>query len=427
MSKPTPQAPQPKPTKIPPGVLGDSDAVNLLSEKTGDATALRPFEYHAKEEDLIDLKRRIEATRWPDGEVVNDSSQGVQMATLKKLMNHWASNYDWRKVESMINAYPNYLTKIDGLDIHFMHIRSPHENALPLIVCHGWPGSCIEQMKIIGPLTDPTSHGGKAEDAFHLVIPSMPGYGFSERPSTVGWGPQRIADAYITLMERLGYTKYGAQGGDWGSVVVELMALREPPGLIGIHANMPGVVPPDLDLAMFRREPIPANLSGDEKKAAEELAATYTHIGYALTMGDRPQTTTGMTDSPAGLAAWMLDHDPKSYDMIARSIDGKPEGLTPDDVLDNITLFWLTNTHMSAARLYWENKLSYFAVKGVKIPVAVSTFPDELYTVPKSWAEKAYPKLVHYNKLPKGGHFAAWEQPELFTREVRAGFRAMLH
>lgn len=425
MPNPTPQTPQPKGAKIPPDMLGATEAVNLLSEKAGDTTALRPFQFSAKEEDLADLRRRIEATRWPDGETVNDSSQGVQLATIKKLANHWATNYDWRKVEAKINSYPNYLTKIDGLDIHFMHIRSKHENAMPLIVCHGWPGSPIEQMKIIGPLTDPTAHGASADDAFHLVIPSMPGFGFSERPSTPGWGPERIADAFIELMDRLGYQKYAAQGGDWGSVIVDLMALKEPPGLVGIHTNMAGVVPPEIDAALFKRDPIPAGLSPEERQAAEELAATYTHIGYALTMGDRPQTTTGMTDSPAGLAAWMLDHDPKSYEMIARSIDGKPEGLTPDDVLDNITLFWLTNTHLSAARLYWENKLSYFAVKGVKIPVAVSTFPDELYTVPKSWAQKAYPKLVHYNRLPKGGHFAAWEQPALFSQEVRDGLRSL--
>lgn len=391
----------------------------------GFSAAIRPFHFSATETDLSELRRRIQATRWPDKELVNDSSQGVQLATIQKLARHWATSYDWRVIESKINAVPNFITNIDGLDIHFIHVRSKHENALPLLMAHGWPGSIIELMKVIGPLTDPTAHGGSAADAFSLVIPSMPGYGFSEKPTVPGWNPVRIADAYVELMKRLGYTRYGAQGGDWGSIVVDMMAVKAPPGLIGIHSNMPGVIPPELDAALFRGEPVPDGLSEEEKRAADQLANTYKHIGYAIMMGDRPQSLTGLADSPVGLAAFMLDHDPKSYEMIARSIDGHAEGLTPDDVLDNITLFWLTNTAVSSARLYWENKSTFFAVKGVNIPVAVSVFPDELYAAPKSWSQKAYPKLVHYNKLPKGGHFAAWEQPVLFSQEVRAGFKSL--
>ncbi len=396
------------------------------STKTNNVSAeIRPFHFIAQETELLELRRRIEATRWPDKETVNDSSQGVQLATIQKLARYWATKYDWRVIESKINAVPNFITNIDGLDIHFIHVRSKHENALPLLMAHGWPGSVIELMKVIGPLTDPTAHGGSASDAFSLVIPSMPGYGFSEKPKVAGWNPERIADAYVELMKRLGYTRYGAQGGDWGSIIVDLMAVKAPAGLIGIHSNMPGVIPPDIDAALFRGEPIPSGLSEEEQRAAEQLANTYKHIGYAIMMGDRPQSLTGLNDSPVGLAAFMLDHDPKSYEMIARSIDGEPEGLTPDDVLDNITLFWLTNTAVSSGRLYYENKSTFFAVKGVNIPVAVSVFPDELYEAPKSWSQKAYPKLVHYNKLPKGGHFAAWEQPELFSQEVRAGFKSL--
>ena len=411
------------------GLLGFSirtDAMTNTSNKTNSVPAeMRPFHFSAHDTELAELRRRIKATRWPDKEIVNDSSQGVQLATIQKLANHWATKYDWRIIESKINAVPNFITHIDGLDIHFMHIRSKHENALPLLMAHGWPGSVIELMKVIGPLTDPTAHGGNAADAFSLVIPSMPGYGFSQKPTEAGWNPDRIADAYIELMKRLGYTRYGAQGGDWGAIVVDLMAVKAPPGLIGIHSNMPGVIPPEIDAALFRGEPIPSGLSEEETQAAVQLANTYKHIGYAIMMGDRPQSLTGLTDSPIGLAAFMLDHDPKSYEMIARSIDGQPEGLTPDDVLDNITLFWLTNTAVSSGRLYWENKSTFFAVKGVNIPVAVSVFPDELYTAPKSWSERAYPKLVHYNRLPKGGHFAAWEQPKLFSQEVRAGFKSL--
>jgi pimeloyl-ACP methyl ester carboxylesterase len=398
---------------------------NTTKKTDGYSSEIRPFHFSAKETELSELRRRIEATRWPDKELVSDSSQGVQLATIQKLAKHWATKYDWRVIESKINAVPNFITNIDGLDIHFIHVRSKHENALPLLMAHGWPGSIIEFMKVIGPLTDPTAHGGSAADAFSLVIPSMPGYGFSEKPTVAGWHPVRIADAYIELMKRLGYTRYGAQGGDWGSIVVDLMAVKAPTGLIGIHSNMPGVIPPELDAALFRGEPVPCGLSEEEKLAADQLANTYKHIGYAIMMGDRPQSLTGLADSPVGLAAFMLDHDPKSYEMIARSIDGHAEGLTPDDVLDNITLFWLTNTAVSSGRLYWENKSTFFAVKGVNIPVAVSVFPDELYAAPKSWSQKAYPKLVHYNKLPKGGHFAAWEQPDVLSQEVRAGFKSL--
>jgi pimeloyl-ACP methyl ester carboxylesterase len=411
------------------GLLGFSIKTDAMTnnQKTinSASTEIRPFHFSAPDSELSELRRRLQATRWPDKEIVNDSSQGVQLATIQKLARHWATKYDWRVIESKINALPNFITRIDGLDIHFIHIRSKHENALPLLMAHGWPGSVIELMKVIGPLTDPEAHGGSAADAFSLVIPSMPGYGFSEKPTEAGWNPVRIADAYIELMKRLGYTRYGAQGGDWGAIVVDLMAVKAPPGLIGIHSNMPGVIPPELDAALFRGDPVPSGLSGEEKLAADQLANTYKHIGYAIMMGDRPQSLTGITDSPVGLAAFMLDHDPKSYEMIARSIDGHPEGLTPDDVLDNITLFWLTKTAISSARLYWENKSTFFAVKGVNIPVAVSVFPDELYTAPRSWSQQAYPKLVHYNRLPKGGHFAAWEQPTLFSQEVRAGFKAL--
>lgn len=410
------------------GLLGFSnrtDAMTNTKKTDGYSSEIRPFHFSAKETELLELRRRIEATRWPDKELVSDSSQGVQLATIQKLAKHWATKYDWRVIESKINAVPNFITNIDGLDIHFIHVRSKHENALPLLMAHGWPGSIIELMRVIGPLTDPTAYGGSATDAFSLVIPSMPGYGFSEKPKVPGWNPVRIADAYIELMKRLGYTRYGAQGGDWGSIVVDLMAVKSPTGLIGIHSNMPGVIPPELDVALFRGEPVPSGLSEEEKLAADQLANTYKHIGYAIMMGDRPQSLTGLADSPVGLAAFMLDHDPKSYEMIARSIDGHAEGLTPDDVLDNITLFWLTNTAVSSGRLYWENKSTFFAVKGVNIPVAVSVFPDELYAAPKSWSQKAYPKLVHYNKLPKGGHFAAWEQPALFSQEVRAGFKSL--
>ena len=389
------------------------------------AVEIRPFQFKASDVDLADLRRRIEATRWPDRETVNDSTQGTQLATIQKLARHWARQYDWRKTEARLNAVPNFITHIDGLDFHFLHVRSKHENALPLLVAHGWPGSIIERMKIIGALTDPTAHGGNASDAFHLVIPSMPGYGFSGKPTATGWNPVRIADAYIELMERIGYAKYVVSGGDWGAIIVELMALKTPSGLVGLHTNMPGVVPPEIDKALSRGDPPPVGLTEEEQRACTQIAFAYKHIAYAVMMGDRPQTLTGIADSPMGLAAWMLDLYPRRYEMLARSIDGQAEGETPDDILDNITLFWLTNTAISSARLYWENKTPYFSVKGITLPVAVSVFPDELFEAPKSWCEQAYPKLVHYNRLPKGGHFPAWEQPELYSQEVRAGFRTL--
>lgn len=388
-------------------------------------TAIRPFQFKASDGDLADMLRRVEATRWPDRETVNDSTQGVQLATIKKLARHWVTRYDWRRTEARLNAVPNFVTNIDGLDFHFLHVRSRHKNALPLLVAHGWPASIIERMKIIGPLTDPTAHGASASDAFDLVIPSMPGYAFSGKPTTTGWDPVRIAGAYIALMERLGYTKYVVSGGDWGAIIIEQMALRTPPGLVGLHTNMPGVVPPEIDMAVSRGDPLPADLTEEEQRACDQLAFTYRHIAYAQMMGDRPQTLTGFADSPVGLAAFMLDLYPRRYEMLARSIDGQPEGETPDDFLDNVTLFWLTNTAISSARLYWENKTPYFSIKGVTIPVAVSVFPDELYEAPKSWCENAYPRLVHYNRLPKGGHFPAWEQPGLYSQEVRAGLRAL--
>jgi pimeloyl-ACP methyl ester carboxylesterase len=395
------------------------------SNQPADKNAIRPFLVNVPEAELTELRRRIQATRFPDRETVADFSQGVPAATTEKLARYWATDYDWRKVEAQLNAYPQFITEIDGLDIHFIHARSKQENALPLIVTHGWPGSIVEQLKIIEPLTNPTAHGGQASDAFHVVIPSMPGYGFSGKPTTTGWDPARIARAWATLMQRLGYTRYVAQGGDWGAVVTDLMAAQAPAGLIGIHTNMPGVVPPEVNAAAFAGAPPPAGLSADERKAYDALVFFYKHVYYALLMGTRPQTLMALADSPVGLATFMIDHDARSLELIARAFDGQREGLTRDDVLDNITLFWLTNTGVSAARLYWENKLAFFTPKNVTIPVAVSVFPDELYPTPRSWAERAYPKLVHYNKLDKGGHFAAWEQPQLLSEEVRAGFRSL--
>jgi pimeloyl-ACP methyl ester carboxylesterase len=399
------------------------------TERSGQAagkTAIRPFRVNVPEEELTELRRRINATRWPERETVNDASQGVQLATTQALARYWATEYDWRACEARLNAVPQFITEIDGLDIHFIHARSKHDNALPLIVTHGWPGSIVEQMKIIDPLTNPTAHGASASDAFHVVIPSMPGYGYSGKPTTIGWGPERIARAWTTLMKRLGYTKFVAQGGDWGAVVVDMMGVQAPPELLGIHTNMPGVVPPEVDQAAFIGAPMPDGLSPEEKLAFERLQFVYSKgIAYGFQMGLRPQTLYGIADSPVGLAAYFLDHDYWSYALISRVFAGEPEGLTRDDVLDNITIAWLTNTAISGARLYWENRLPYFRVKGVSIPVAVSAFPDEIDLCPRSWAERAYPKLIHFNKLDKGGHFAAWEQPKLLSEEVRAGFRSL--
>jgi pimeloyl-ACP methyl ester carboxylesterase len=394
--------------------------------KEGEQEEIRPFHVSFSDDDLADLRRRIKATRWPERETVNDASQGVQLATTQKLARYWATDYDWRKVEAKLNALPQFITTIDGLDIHFIHVRSKHQNALPLIVTHGWPGSIIEQLKIIDPLSNPTAHGGSAADAFDVVIPSLPGYGFSGKPDSTGWDPQRIARAWVLLMKRLGYTRFVAQGGDWGGMVVDVMGTQAPPELLGIHINWPFTVPPEIDKAAQSGGPTPSGLSADEKYAFDQLESFYKHgTGYAIEMANRPQTIYGIADSPVGLAAWMLDHDARSYALIARVFDGQHEGLTRDDVLDNVTLYWLTNTTVSSARIYWENKLSFFAPKHVDIPVAFSAFPDEVVQSPRSWAERAYPKLIHYNRLDKGGHFAAWEQPEIFVTEVRAGFKTL--
>jgi pimeloyl-ACP methyl ester carboxylesterase len=398
------------------------------NQQATDSKAIRPFHVNVPEAELTELRRRINATKWPDRETVPDQTQGVQLATIQALARYWGTEYDWRKIEAKLNALPQFITEIDGLDIHFIHVRSKHENALPLIVTHGWPGSIVEQMKIIDPLTNPTAHGGSASDAFDVVIPSIPGYGYSGRPTTPGWGPDRIARAWLVLMKRLGYTKFVAQGGDWGAVITEVMATQGHPELIGIHTNMPGVFPADIDAAAFSGAPAPSSLSAEEKIAYERLQFVYTKgIAYGFQMGLRPQTLYGIADSPVGLAAYFLDHDARSYSLISRVFEGKAEGLTRDDILDNITITWLTNTAISGARLYWENwgKFGYFNVKGISIPVAVSVFPDELYPAPRSWAEQAFPKLIHYNRLPKGGHFAAWEQPQFLSEEVRTGFRSL--
>jgi pimeloyl-ACP methyl ester carboxylesterase len=394
--------------------------------------AIRPFQFHATDEALADLRRRIGATKWPSQETVADGSQGVQLATMRALARYWQTDYDWRKVEARLNALPQFVTNIDGLDIHFIHVRSKNPNALPMIVTHGWPGSIIEQLKIIDPLTNPTAHGASAADSFDIVIPSLPGHGFSAVPTAPGWDPGHVARAWAVLMKRLGYTRYVAQGGDWGNAVSEQMAVQAPPGLLGIHTNMPAAVPDDVAQSLLTNGAPPA-LSAEERHAYEQLDFFYRKgLGYAQEMSQRPQTLYAIDDSPVGLAAWMLDHDARSYELIARVFEGEQEGLTRDDVLDNVTLYWLTNTGVSAARLYWDaghevplRKLAFFAPTGVTIPVAVSAFPDELYQAPKSWTGRAYPKLIYYNKLSKGGHFAAWEQPDVFATEMRAAFRSL--
>jgi len=391
-----------------------------------EASAIRPFHVSFPEAELTELRRRVNATRWPERETVTDATQGVQLATVQKLADYWGKDYEWSKCEAKLKALPHFITEIDGLDFHFIHVRSKHEHALPMIVTHGWPGSVIEQLKIIGPLTNPEAHGGPASDAFHLVIPSLPGYGFSGKPSAAGWGPERIARTWTELMKRLGYTKYVAQGGDWGALITQLMGAQAAPGLLGIHTNMPGAVPPDIDKAAVAGAPAPSGLSADEQHAYDRLVFFYTRgLAYAQEMGNRPQTLYGIADSPIGLAGWILDHDASSYAMMARVFDGKTEGLTRDDILDNITFYWLTKTGVSSARLYWENKLAFFAPKNVQIPVAVSVYPEEIYAAPRSWVEKAFPKLIYFNKLPKGGHFAAWEQPAFFVSDVSAAFKSL--
>jgi pimeloyl-ACP methyl ester carboxylesterase len=391
--------------------------------------AVVPYHFKIPREALDDLKKRVMATRWPNMETVNDPSQGVQLATMQKLAQYWATDYDWRKVEAKLNALPQFTTKIDGVDIYFIHVRSKEKNAMPIIITHGWPGSVIEQMKIIGPLTNPVAYGGKAEDAFDVIIPSLPGYGFSGKPTTTGWEPVHIAKAWIELMKRLGYKRYVAQGGDWGNAISEIMALMAPPGLLAIHTNMPATEPAFISKALASGV-MPDGLSDDEKNAYQQLDFfNKKGLGYAIEMGNRSQSLYGIEDSPIGLAAWILDHDARSYDLIVRVFDGKKEGLSKDDILDNITLYWLTKSAISSARLYWEtfqiSKSGFFDPRNVTSPVAVSVFPDEIYAAPKNWTEKAYPNLIYFNKVAKGGHFAAWEQPDLFANEMRAAFKTV--
>jgi len=406
-----------------------SDATKL----SAGTDAIRPFMIEFPEADLADLGARIAATRWPEKETVEDQSQGVQLKTMQELARYWAKDYDWRKCEARLNALPQFMTEIDGLDIHFIHVRSKHDNALPLILTHGWPGSIIELLNVVGPLTDPTAHGGTVADAFDVVIPSLPGYGFSGKPSNAGWGPERIARAWTELMRRLGYHEFLAQGGDWGAIITDVMGAQAPPELLGIHTNMPGTLPPEISKALASNvlgagDPRPSGLSAEENRAFDQLSFVYTKgIGYALEMGSRPETLYGLADSPIALASWMVDHDVRSYDDITHAFaDGKPVGgLTRDEILDNITLTWLTNTGISSARLYWENKLGFWDIKGVSVPTAVSVFPREMYQAPRTWTERAYPNLIYFNEVDMGNHFAAWQEPELFATEVRAGLRAL--
>jgi len=411
--------------------MNQASAVQSTNEPTSNKDQIRPFRVSFPGEALVELRRRITATQWPEKETVADQSQGVPLATMRKLANYWATDYDWRKAEAKLNSYPQFVTNIDGLDIHFIHVKSKNPNALPLIITHGWPGSIIEQIKIIAPLTDPAAYGGNGEDSFDVVIPSMPGYGFSGKPTTTGWGPEHMARAWAELMKRLGYTHYVAQGGDWGAFVVDQMGLQAPAGLLAIHTNMPATVPADVDKALLAGSPAPAGLSADERRAYEQLVRTFKQVDYAKYMAARPQTLYGIADSPVGLAAWLLDHNDADAQPAAAvtsaltRFSSSTGELTRDEVLDNITLYWLTNTGVSASRLYWEYKGGFFNAKGVKIPVAVTVFPGEQYEAPRSWTEQAYPKLLYYNKVDKGGHFAAWEQPLIFASEIRAAFRSL--
>jgi pimeloyl-ACP methyl ester carboxylesterase len=391
------------------------------------ATEIRPFQVEVPEEELAELRRRIAATRWPEKETVADETQGVQLATIQALATYWAAEYDFGRVEARLNAFPQFVTEIDGLDIHFIHVRSPHENALPIIITHGWPGSVIEMLNVIGPLSDPLAHGGDAQDAFDVVVPSIPGYGYSGKPGTTGWDPVHIARAWIALMKRLGYTRFVAQGGDWGAQITDVMGAEAPPELAGIHSNMPGTIPPEVSKALATGGSEPDGLSAEESRAWEQLHFLYTKgIGYATEMNLRPQTLYGLADSPVALAAWMLDHDARSYEDIAAAFDGHPVGnLTRDEVLDNVTLYWLTNTGVSSSRLYWENKLGFFDFKGVAVPTAVSVFPNEIYPALRAWADRAFPNLIYFNEVEAGNHFAAWQEPEIFTTEVRAAFRSL--
>jgi pimeloyl-ACP methyl ester carboxylesterase len=401
--------------------------MRALPATTAVDVSIRPFKVDIPEEQLADLRRRIAATRWPEKETVADDSQGVQITTMQKLVRYWGTGYDFRRFEARLNALPQFITRIDGLDIHFIHVKSPNKNSLPLIITHGWPGSVIEMLNVVGPLSDPTAHGGDATDAFDVVVPSIPGYGFSGKPTATGWDPVHIADAWIALMRRLGYKRFVAQGGDWGAQITDVIGAKAPPELLGIHSNMPGTVPPNFSKAIASGGPAPSGLSADESRAWEQLTFLFTKgIGYATEMNLRPQTLYGLADSPLALAAWMLDHDARSYEDIARAFDGDPVGnLTRDEVLDNITMTWVTNTGISSGRLYWENKLGFFDVKGVKVPAAVTVFPRELYQAPRSWTEKAYPKLVYFHEVDQGNHFAAWQEPELFTQELRAAFKSL--
>jgi len=392
---------------------------------TADATtaAIRPFQVNVAEKELLDLRQRVAATRWPDREPVTDRSQGAQLAKIQALVRYWGTGYDWRKAEAKLNALPQFVTKIDGLDIHFIHVRSRHPNALPLIMTHGWPGSIFELVKVIGPLTDPTAHGGRAEDAFDLVVPSMPGYGFSGKPQTTGWNPDHIARAWDELMRRLGYKRYVSQGGDWGAVISDVMARQAPPGLLGIHINMPATVPPEIAKVLASAGPAPAGLSPEEKVAFDGMDALYKKgSGYALMMVTRPQTLGySLADSPVGLAAWFYD---KFADWTYSG--GDPEKvLTRDEMLDDITLYWLTNTGTSSAQLYWENNANNFNAVDINVPAAITVFPGEIYRAPRSWAQRAYHKLIYFHTVDNGGHFAAWEQPELFATEIRAAFKSL--